>query len=287
MSGVAIATRGSLLRRTSPRINGTVKLGVAIVAVIALVASLAPLIAPYAPNQTNFLDQLQSPSLSHLMGTDSVGRDVFSRTLYGTRVDLLVMLFVTFVPLPLGVLAGALAGYFGGWIDAVISRLAETTIAFPFLVLVMAIIAMVGPGLKGVMIGIPIAGWALYARMARSEMLVVREQSYMLATKTLGYSTPRAIFRHAAPTIVRTSLVYSTVDMIVNLLLIAGLSYLGLGQQPPNAELGSIIADGQVHLLDAWWISTLPGLVLVALGVGIGLIGEGLSDGDLLGRRST
>lgn len=272
--------------RASIHLSLTVKIGAAIVGLIVLAAFLAPIIAPYPPNEAVFLDQLQPPSFQHLMGTDSAGRDVFSRVLYGARVDILVMLFVTFVPLPIGVLAGAVAGYFGGWVDVIISRLADLMIAFPFLVLVMAIIAIVGPGLKGILIGIPLAGWALYAKMARSEMLVVKEQNYMVATKTLGYSRKRAIFRHAAPSILRTSLVYSTLDMIVNLLLIAGLSYLGLGIQPPDAELGSIIANGQVELLNAWWISTLPGLVLVALGVGLGLIGDGLSDGDLLARRS-
>lgn len=287
MTALALVMRRPFRASRPLHLNLTVKVGAGIVGVIVVAAFMAPLIAPYPPNEANFLEQLRPPSFQHIMGTDSVGRDVFSRTLYGARVDLLVMLFVTFVPLPIGVLAGAVAGYFGGWADLVISRFADLMIAFPFLVLVMAIIAIVGPGLKGVMIGIPLAGWALYARMARAEMLVVKEQNYMVATKTLGYSRRRAIFRHAAPSIVRTSLVYSTLDMIVNLLLIAGLSYLGLGIQPPDAELGAIIANGQVNLLDAWWISTLPGFVLVALGVGLGLIGDGLSDGDLLGRETT
>jgi len=258
-----------------------VKIGAAIVGIIALAALLAPLVAPYGQNKIDVLAQFQSPSPSHLMGTDDVGRDVFSRTLYGMRVDLLVVLFVTYIPLPIGVLVGAIAGYFGGAIDAVIGRLADATIAFPFIVLVIAIIAIVGPGLEGVLIGVPLAAWALYARLARSEMLVLREQPFMLATRALGYSRTRAILRHAVPNLLRACLVYSTVDMVVNLLLLASLSYLGLGQQPPNAELGSIIAGGQQYLLSAWWIATLPGLVLVLFGVGVGLIGDGLSDGKL------
>ena len=259
--------------------------GMVLVALIVMPALLAPLLAPYDPNEADFLNLRKPPSFEHLMGTDSAGRDIFSRVLYGMRLDLGVMLFVTFVPLPIGVLLGAIAGYYGGWIDAAISRVADTLIAFPFLILVMAVVAIVGPGLKGVMIGIPLAGWALYARMARAEMLVVREQNYMLATKTLGYTEWRSIFRHAVPVVLRTSLAYSTVDMIVNLLLISGLSYLGLGQQPPEPELGAVIADGQAHLLNAWWIATFPGLTLVALGIGIGLVGDGLSDRDLLADR--
>ena len=156
-------------------------------------------------------------------------------------------------------------------------------IAFPFMVLVIAVIAIVGPGIKGVLIGVPIVAWALYARFARSEMLVLREQPFMLATIALGYSKRRAILRHAVPNLMRSSLIYSTLDMVVNLLLLAGLAYLGLGAQPPNAELGSIIADGQSTLLSAWWIATLPGLVVVLFGVGAGLLGDGLSDGRLRG----
>ena len=221
------------------------------------------------------------PSGAHLFGTDDAGRDVFTRTLYGLRVDLAVVLFVTYVALPIGVLAGAAAGYLGG-----ISRVTDVMVAFPFIVLVIAIVAIVGPGIKGVMIGVPLAGWALYARLARSEMLVMREQPFMLATTALGYTRRRAIFRHAIPNLIWSSLIYSTVDMVVNLLLLAGLSYLGLGAQPPNAELGSVIAQGQSTLLNAWWVATLPGLVLVAFGVGVGLIGDGLSDGKLRGGRT-
>jgi peptide/nickel transport system permease protein len=285
MNRPAISPASGLMSFKRLDLKASTIVGMVLVALIVLPALLAPLIAPYDPNEADFLNLRKAPSFEHLMGTDSAGRDIFSRVLYGLRLDLGVMLFVTFVPLPIGVLLGAIAGYYGGWIDAAISRVADTLIAFPFLILVMAVVAIVGPGLKGVMIGIPLAGWALYARMARAEMLVVREQNYMLATRTLGYTEWRSIFRHAVPIILRTSLAYSTVDMIVNLLLISGLSYLGLGQQPPEPELGAVIADGQAHLLNAWWIATFPGLTLVALGIGIGLVGDGLSDRDLLADR--
>ena len=259
------------------------KIGAGILAVLVLAGALAPLIAPYGQNALDFDHILSAPSLSHLMGTDSTGRDVFSRTLYALRVDLAIVVFVTYVPLPIGVLVGAVAGYFGGWLDAIVSRITDTMIAFPFMVLVIAVIAIVGPGVKGVLIGVPIVAWALYARLARSEMLVMREQPFMLATTALGYSKRRAILRHAVPNLMRSCLIYSTLDMVVNLLLLASLAYLGLGAQPPNAELGSIIADGQTTLLSAWWVATLPGLVLVVFGVGAGLLGDGLSDGRLRG----
>jgi peptide/nickel transport system permease protein len=257
----------------------SVKIGGGILALLVVVAALAPLIAPYGQNELDFQNLLSGPSSQHFFGTDENGRDVFSRTLYALRVDLAIVVFVTYVPLPIGVLVGAIAGYFGGWVDAVISRVTDVMIAFPFFVLVIGVIAIVGPGVKGMMIGVPIAAWALYARLARSEMLVLREQQFMLATTALGYSRRRAIFRHAVPNLLRSALVYSTIDMVVNLLLLASLAYLGLGAQPPNAELGSIINEGQSTLLSAWWVATLPGLVVVLFGIGAGLVGDGLSDG--------
>jgi peptide/nickel transport system permease protein len=255
--------------------------GLVIVGVLVVAALLAPLIAPYNPNQINILHALEKPSWQHWMGTDFVGRDLYSRVLYGLRVDILVVAFITYAGLAVGVVVGTVAGYFGGWFDAVIGRIADTVISFPFIVLVLAVIAIVGPGLKGVAIGIIIVGWALYARLARSEMLAMKEQPFMLATKALGYSNARAIFRHALPNLVRSSLVYSTVDVVVNMLVLAGMSYLGLGQQAPGADLGSIIASGQEYLLNAWWITTIPGAVLVLFGIGVSLIGDGLTNGEL------
>jgi peptide/nickel transport system permease protein len=259
------------------------KIGAGILAVLVLAAILAPLIAPYGSNELDFNNILSGPSTQHLFGTDSAGRDVFSRSLYALRVDLLIVAAVTYIPLPIGVLVGASAAYFGGWVDSVVARICDVLIAFPFMVLVVAVIAMVGPGVKGVLIGVPIVAWALYARLARSEMLVMREQPFMLATTALGYSHRRAILRHAVPNLMRAALIYSTLDMVVNLLLLASLAYLGLGAQPPTPELGSIIADGQNTLLTAWWVATLPGLVVVIFGVGAGLLGDGLSDGELHG----
>jgi peptide/nickel transport system permease protein len=268
-------------RRVRRRPAGAVLVGSVIVGVLVFAAVFAPLIAPARPNDVDFLNSLAPPSFAHPFGTDDTGRDVFSRSLYGLRLDLAVVLLVTYVPLPIGVLLGAVAGSFGGAVDSVISRVADVMLAFPFFVLVIAIIAIVGPGLKGVLIGVPLAAWALYTRLSRAEMLVLREQPFMLATTALGYTRRRSILRHAVPNLMRTALIYSTLDMVVNLLLLSSLSYLGLGKQPPGAELGTIIAGGQPYLLTAWWIATLPGLVLVAFGVGVGLIGDGLSDGRL------
>lgn len=254
------------------------QVGAVIVTIFVLAAVLAPLIAPYGENEINFNVLLAAPSVAHLFGTDDAGRDIFSRVLYGLRIDLTFAVLVTYVSLPLGVVAGAVAGYYGGIADSVISRFGDITIAFPFIVLLIAIVAIVGPGVWGYLIGVPIASFAVYARLARSQMLVLREQPFMLATKALGYSSRRAIFVHALPNVLRPCLVYSTLDLAGNLVLLASLSYLGLGIQPPTADLGSIIANGQPYLLSAWWISTIPGVVLVILGVGISLFGEGMAD---------
>jgi peptide/nickel transport system permease protein len=259
-----------------------VAVGVGIVVVICLAAFLAPVIAPYTPNAVTPASALLPPSAAHLMGTDFVGRDVFSRVLYGAREDIIVVVLITYIGLVVGVLVGSVAGYFGGWFDVLIGRIADTAIAFPFIVLVLAIIAIVGPGIKGVAIGIIAVGWALYARLARSEMLSLKEQSFMLATKALGYSHVRSILRHALPNLIRSSLVYSTIDVVVNLLVLAGLSYLGVGVQEPGADLGTVISNGQPYLLTAWWIATMPGIVLVLFGLGVSLIGEGLTEGELV-----
>lgn len=255
-----------------------VVVGATIVGVMALAAFLAPWIAPHDPNALDFSAQLQPPSWSNWMGTDENGRDVFSRVLYGFRLDLAVVAVITYLPLPVGLVLGAVAGYFGGVVETIIARLGDVMLSFPFLVLVIAIVALAGPGLTGVMIGVLVVSWALYARLARADMLVIKELAYMEACTVLGYSAPRAIFRHAIPNLMRNCFVFSTLDVMGNLLLLASVSYIGLGVQPPTAELGTIIAGGQPFLLSGWWVATLPGLFLVLFGVGIGLIGEGLSD---------
>lgn len=271
--------------RTRRRPPTMVIVGGTIVGVMALAAILAPWIAPHDPNELDFAAQLQPPSWSNWMGTDENGRDVFSRVLYGFRLDLAVVALITYLPLPVGLLLGAVAGYFGGVVEAVIARLGDIMLSFPFLVLVIAIVGLTGPGLTGVIIGVLVVSWALYARLARSDMLVIKELAYMEACTVLGYSAPRAIFRHAIPNLVRNCFVFSTLDVMGNLLLLASVSYIGLGVQPPTPELGTIIAGGQPYLLTGWWVATLPGLFLVLFGVGVGLIGEGFSDQQH--RRST
>ncbi len=256
----------------------TLWVGIVLVAALVLAALLAPLIAPDGPNDQNLIEAFQAPSWHHLFGTDDFGRDVFSRVLYAIRIDLLFGVVTTYVPLVIGMLLGALAGYYRSWIEALVVWLTDVTIALPFLVLVLAIVAIAGPGLTGVYIGLIIISWALYARLTRAEMLVLREQQFVLAAKTLGYSTPRIIFRHALPNLLRPNLVFSMADLVLNILALAALSFLGLGVQPPQAELGAIVADGRAYLLNAWWITTLGGLVIVAIGAGLSIMGDALAE---------
>jgi peptide/nickel transport system permease protein len=274
-AAAALRRRALRTRRWS---NVTLYTGLAIVVLYVLAAVAAPLIAPHSPSEQDLLAAFQSPSASHLLGTDSLGQDVFSRVLYGLRTDLVLGIVCTYVPLVIGMLLGACAGYFRGPVEAVIMGLVDLTIALPFLVLVLAIVAVAGPGLTGVYIGLIVISWALYARTTRAEMLVLREQQFILAGQALGYSNARILFRHALPNLLRPNLVFSMADIVLNILSLAALSFLGVGVAPGSPELGAIIFDGQPYLLTAWWITTLSGLVLVVLGVGFSLVGDALAD---------
>jgi len=276
----AIARRASGSLGWLRRMPTESQVGVAIVTVIVLAALLAPVIAPDDPNQPDILASLTGPSWSHWMGTDYVGRDVFSRVLYGTRVDLAVVIVVTAISVAFGIGVGAVAGYFGRWLDVIVSRVVDTAIALPFLVIVLAVVAVTGVGLFGVCLGIVLVDWSVYARVARAEVLALREQEFILASRALGYRHRRVIWRHVLPNAIQPGLTFATIDLVSNLVAIAAMSYLGFGAQPPTAELGSIIASGQPYLLTAWWISTLPALVLAALGIGVGLIGDGLTGSE-------
>lgn len=256
---------------------GNLKIGCAILTLITAAAVFAPWLTPYDPYLQDYGRLFQPPSLAHPFGTDQLGRDVFTRVLYGARIDLEIGFITTYVPMIYGVALGALAGYRGGWLDIVTMRVIDLAIAFPFLVLIILILSILGPGLQNVYIAVLIVGWTMYARLARAEMLVERNKPYILAARILGYSEARIVFRHALPNILASSIVFSMVDFVLNILLVSGLSFLGLGAQPPSPEWGAIIAEGRDYILQAWWISTLPGLVIVLTGVGLALTGDGLA----------
>lgn len=252
--------------------------GILMVLFVSVLSFGAPLFGFEDPNQTDLFNTLAPPSRAHPFGTDDLGRDVLTRVIYAGRIDLTFGIITTYVSLVIGLFIGALAGYFGGWLDTIVMRVVDLVISFPFIVLILAIAAIVGPGLLGAYIGVLTVSWALYARLTRGEMLALREKQYIMNAQTLGYGTGRIIFVHSVPNLLRSNLVFSMSDIVLNILTLAALSYLGLGVAPPTPEWGEIIAQGQKHLFTAWWISTLPGLVIVLVGVGFSLIGDGLAD---------
>ena len=252
--------------------------GVGIILVMTILSLAAPLLGFTNPNDVNLSQALQPPSLQHLFGTDDLGRDIFTRVLYGGRIDLSFGIITTYLSLGIGLILGALAGYFGGFLDTLVMRAVDLVISFPFIVLILAITAITGPGLYGAYIGVLVVSWALYARLTRGEMLALREKQYIMAAQTLGFTTWRIILVHSIPNLLRSNLVFSMSDIVLNILTLAALSYLGLGVAPPTPEWGAIIAQGQKYLFTAWWISTLPGLVIVLVGVGFSLVGDGLAD---------
>jgi peptide/nickel transport system permease protein len=277
-----VARRARLLRKraTAERrwSSVTVWVGVVIVVLVPVLSLLAPLFGFGHPNQPNFGAILSSPSLSHPFGTDAVGRDVLARVCAATPLDYEVGALSTVAAALIGILLGGVAGYFGGGLDAVVMRIVDVLIAFPFMIFVMAFVAVFGAGLTGIYVGLIAFGWAFFARVTRAEMLVVRERQYVLAARTAGLGTWRILRVHALPNVLRPNLVIAMATMVWNILTLAALSFLGLGVQPPRSEWGSIVASGQTILFSAWWVATLPGLVIVLVGVGFSLIGDGIAD---------
>ncbi len=261
----------------------SLKIGAAIVGLIVLAGVFAPLITAYDPYLQDYDRVLLPPSWGHPFGTDMLGRDVLTRVIYGIRIDMQIGFILTYVPMIYGVAFGAMAGFYGGYFDNVLMRVLDIAIAFPFLVLIIVIISFLGPGVHSIYIAVFLLAWTMYARLARAAMLVERSKDYMLAAKTLGYPDSRIIFRHALPNIISSSIIFSMADFVLNILLVSGLSFLGMGVAPPAPEWGAMVAEGRDFIFQAWWITTLPGLVIVLVGTAFGLIGEGLT--HRLGQR--
>ncbi|NEH27885.1 ABC transporter permease [Rhizobium ruizarguesonis] len=246
-----------------------------------LVAIGAPIVAPYDPIMQNAEVRLQAPSLLHPFGTDNFGRDILSRVIWGARLDLQMALIGVIFPFLIGTTVGTIAGFFGGIIDALFMRLVDIILAFPFLVLMLSIIAILGPGLGSFYIAMALVGWVSYARLIRAQMLVLKGSDYAVAAVSLGFSRPRIMFRHLLPNAIAGSIVFSMSDATLVLLSGAAVSYLGLGVQPPIAEWGVMVAEGQSFITTAWWITLFPGLSIVCLAFGFSMLGDAL--GELLG----
>lgn len=241
-----------------------------------LVALTAPLIAPYDPDAIDISNMLTGPSSAHWFGTDQVGRDVFSRVIHAARVDLFLCVVGVLPPLLIGTVVGLLSGYFGGVIDSLFMRLYDLTVAFPFFVLVLAIVGVLGPGLVNFVIALTLVGWVSYARLVRAEVLTVRESEYIRAAECLGYPRRAILFRHVLPNAFGPVIAYAVSDAVLVMLAGASFGFLGMGAQPPLAEWGVIIADGQAFVQQAWWICLFPGLAAISLGLGFAFLGDGI-----------
>ncbi len=248
-----------------------------------VVAVFADVIAPYEPNAHNLKEVLQPPNWVHWLGTDNFGRDVLSRIIHGTRIDLQMGIVGVALPFVIGTMLGAIAGYFGGIVDNILMRILDVVLAFPWLVLLMAIISLLEPGLVSFYIAITLVAWVSYARLVRSQVLVLKNSDFVVAARNLGYGHARIMFRHILPNALVPSIVFSMSDVVLVILAGSAISYLGLGVQPPTAEWGVMIAEGQNFIFTAWWMTTFPGLAIVCLALGFSLLADGL--GEKLGVR--
>lgn len=271
--------RGTATRSLTGAMGGSRALaaGLALIGFWILLAVAAPLVAPYDPIAQDISRALRPPGLAHPLGTDNFGRDVLSRVIWGTRLDLLMGLGGVLAPFAIGCTIGLIAGWSGRLVDGVLMRLLDITMAFPFLVLMIAIISVVGPGLPGFFIALSLVGWVSYARLIRARTLVLKSADFVTAARSLGYSSPRILIRHILPNAVAPALVFVMSDIVLVILLGSSLSYLGLGSQPPTAEWGVMIAEGQNFIASAWWICLFPGLAIVLLALGFSLVADGLA----------
>lgn len=274
------ATGNGSLRRGVLRLlrRPTAGIGAAIVASFLLLTVLAPVLAPYSPFDQDFADTLAGPTFLHPFGTDQYGRDVFSRAMYGSRIALLSIFVADGLGLVVGSAFGLIAGYFGGWVDSTIMRLVDVLLAFPYLLLALIIVAALGPGLLNSMIAIGIVYTPQYARLIRGQVLSVKATEYVLAARAVGASGSRIMLRHILPNSFTPILVMATLQAGTVVVETAGLSFLGLGSQPPSPDWGAILSEGQGYFLTAWWIATFPGLAIFAVVLGFNLLGDALRD---------
>jgi peptide/nickel transport system permease protein len=273
-----VSASGSTLGRRLGALSPLIYVGGGICLFWALLALAAPWIAPYDPIFQDLAATLQPPNATHLLGTDNFGRDVLSRIVWGTRLDLQMGVFGVLFPFIIGTTIGSLSGYFGGFVDMLLMRLLDVTISFPFFVLIIAIVATLGPGLISFYIALALVGWVSYARLIRSRFIVLKHADFVMAARSLGYSHRRIIFHHILPNAIMPAVVFCVSDAVIDIVLGSSLSYLGLGIQPPTPEWGLMIAESQTFIGTAWWIATFPGLAIVLLAVGFSLLADGIAE---------
>jgi peptide/nickel transport system permease protein len=258
--------------------NPLAMVGFAIILGLLVVAALAPWLAPYSAVEGDLARRLLPPSSEHWMGTDELGRDILSRVIWGARITLVIVLLVAVIAAPLGLIVGAVAGYFGGWTDRVLMGVTDIFLSMPRLILALAFVAALGPGIENAVIAIAITAWPVYARIARAETLTFRNAEFIAAVRMQGASHARVIGLHVVPLCLSSTIVRVTLDMAGIILTAAGLGFLGLGAQPPLPEWGAMISKGRQFILDQWWVATMPGFAIVTVSLGFCLFGDGLRD---------
>ena len=268
--------RGLIIRRFL-RNNPLALLGIVIFLAWILISIFAPAIAPYAPLQQDIVNRLQGPNGTHWFGTDQLGRDVFSRVLYGGRLSLPAGVSVVIVAGIIGTIIGALAGYIGGWFDELTMRLTEVFMAFPTIILAMAVAAALGPSLVNAVVAMVVVWWPNYARVVRSLVLGVKSQEYVEAAHATGVGNSRILWRTVLPNCLGPAVVLATIDLGNAILVFAGLSFLGLGPEPSSPEWGRMVADG-IEYFDQWWMSAFPGLAIFSVVMAFNFIGDGVRD---------
>ena len=277
------ALRRPVLRASAvvPFLRGRERLsmltGFMLLGLIVIAAIFAPLICNYSPTALNPIAALHGPGAAHYFGTDQFGRDIFARTLYAARIDLIIAFSLVSTAFVIGTALGIVAGWAGGLVDSVLMRIVDVALAFPFLVLVISIVGLRGPGLLSLYLAVSIVSWVFYARLVRSEVRQLRHAEYMLAARASDYSTLRVLGRHLLPNVIIQPLVYASSDLVYALLLGASVSYLGLGVQPPTPEWGQMVQDGSTFIGAQWWLSFFPGAAIVVTAVAFSLIGDGLA----------
>jgi peptide/nickel transport system permease protein len=252
--------------------------GLAILGLIILLAALAPVVGGHDPNEQDLLAPLQGPSHAHWLGTDDLGRDIWTRLLYGLRTDLRVAFLAVLFPFIIGTTLGLISGYYARWLDTGIGWLVNVVVAFPFYVLVIALVGALGTGPRSIYIAITLVGWVSYTRIVRGEVLVAKRREYVLAARAAGLSDGRIMVRHLLPNVITQAIVFSMSDIVLDILAIVTLGYLGLGIQPPTVDLGKMIFDGQPFITTNWQLSTVPGIAVVFTALGLALIADGLAD---------
>ena len=266
--------RGWLRTRSSP----AMLFGLTVLALMVLSAIFAPWIAPFDPNAQDINQRLLPPGGVHWLGTDQLGRDLLSRVIYGTRPTLSIVTLVAVLSAPLGLLIGISAGYFGGWISVVLMRITDIFMAFPRLVLALALVAVLGPGIVNAVIAIAITAWPPYARIARTETLTSRASDFLQAARVQGLPTSRILWGHVLPLCLPSTVIRVTLDMAGIILTAAGLGFLGLGAQPPLSEWGAMISAGRQFIFDQWWVAVVPGVAILLGSLAFNLVGDGLRD---------